>query len=155
MIAPAMLSSPERNGATVHLKDRQVNSPPGSTGWAEPWNWPGDWQASSESSRARKTSNLISVFYTNLRALTAETDALGGRKHPPAGTIPRGVAKGGKGASPDNPARKAGCAPEHNYTANRLSLLVLAEGLQLTGRTSWSFASATWTEWGTPVVDRN
>jgi hypothetical protein len=32
MIAPAMLSSPERNGATVHLKDRQVNSPPGALG---------------------------------------------------------------------------------------------------------------------------
>ena len=44
----------QSNGATVHLKDRQVNSPPGSTGWAEPWNRPGDWQASSESQQGQK-----------------------------------------------------------------------------------------------------
>src|SRR3984893_2117838 len=36
-------------------------------GWAEPWNRLGDWQASSESSRARKSNNLISPFYTKLR----------------------------------------------------------------------------------------
>jgi hypothetical protein len=44
----------------------------GPTGWLEPWTRLGDWQASSESSRARKSSNLILLFYTNLRVPTAE-----------------------------------------------------------------------------------
>ena len=34
----------------------------GQTRWAEPWNRLGDWQASSESSIARKSSNLILPF---------------------------------------------------------------------------------------------
>ncbi|MGA6965809.1 MAG: hypothetical protein WBZ51_19625, partial [Xanthobacteraceae bacterium] len=44
----------------------------GQTRWAEPWNRLGDWQASSESSIARKSSNLILPFYSNLRTPTAE-----------------------------------------------------------------------------------
>ena len=44
----------------------------GQTRWAEPWNRLGDWQASSESSMARKSSNLILPFYSNLRTPTAE-----------------------------------------------------------------------------------
>ena len=45
----------------------------GPTGWAEPWNRLGDWQASSESSRASKSSNRMLLFYTNLRAPTERT----------------------------------------------------------------------------------
>jgi hypothetical protein len=32
------------------------------TGWAEPWNRLGDWQASSKSSSAKKSSNLITYI---------------------------------------------------------------------------------------------
>ena len=45
----------------------------GPTGWAELRNWPGDWQACNESRRTRKSSNLISLFYTNLRTATNGT----------------------------------------------------------------------------------
>ena len=59
----APLSAAERFSSTpdqVGTRAASVFTRP--TGWAEPWNRLGDWHASSESSRARKTSNLILLF---------------------------------------------------------------------------------------------
>src|ERR1700736_6758852 len=49
------------------LETRAASVSTGPTGWAEPWNRLGDWQASSESSRARKSTNLMACYPTPIR----------------------------------------------------------------------------------------
>ena len=50
------------------LGTRAASVSTGPTGWAEPWNRLGDWQASSESSRARKSSNLMTCYLHQLKS---------------------------------------------------------------------------------------
>jgi hypothetical protein len=70
----APLSAAERSSSTPDQVGTRVASVfMGPTGWAEPWNRLGDWQASSESSRASKSSNRMLLFYTDLRAPTERT----------------------------------------------------------------------------------